>query len=111
MVKGAGHIVGVGLSAYSFAEDVKKDKTAPDVAVDAGKQVEEYVVDGEILTAGLALAPETMGLSIVASLGAVIINDLVAEHTADYLKEEMPKAGETLKNTGKKVGRWFKKMF
>ena len=111
LVKGAGHIVGVGMSAYSFAEDVKKDKTVSDVAVDAGKQAEEYVVDGEILAAGLALAPETMGLSVVASLGAVIINDLVAEHTADYLKEEMPKVGETLKNTGKKVGRWFKKMF
>ena len=111
LVKGAGHIVGVGMSAYSFAEDVKKDKTASDVAVDAGKQAEEYVVDGEILTAGLALAPETLGLSVVASLGAVIINDLVAEHTADYLKEEIPKAGETLKNTGKKVGRWFKNLF
>tara|TARA_B100000768_G_scaffold156569_1_gene154198 strand:- start:619 stop:1905 length:1287 start_codon:yes stop_codon:yes gene_type:complete len=111
VVKGAGHIVGVGMSAYSFAEDVKKDKTVSDVAVDAGKQVEEYVVDGEILTAGLALAPETMGLSVVASLGAVIINDLVAEHTADYIKEEIPKVGETLKNTGKKVGRWFKNLF
>ena len=55
------------MSAYSFAEDVKKDKTASDVAVDAGKQAEEYVVDGEILTAGLALAPETLGLSVVAS--------------------------------------------
>ena len=57
------------------------------------------------------MAPETMGLSVVASLGAVIINDLVAEHTADYIKEEIPKVGETLKNTGNKVGRWFKKLF
>ena len=75
------------------------------------KIAEEYVVDGEILTAGLALAPETMGLSVVASLGAVVINDLVAEHVADYVQEEIPKVGETLENTGRKVGRWFKKLF
>ena len=111
IVKGAGHVAGVGMGVYSFAEDVKKDNTAADVAVDAGKQVEEYVVDGEILTAGLALAPETMGLSVVASVGLVVINDLVAEHTADYVKEEIPKVGDALKKTGKKVGRWFKKLF
>ena len=111
IVKGAGHVAGVGMGVYSFAEDVKKDNTAADVAVDAGKQVEEYVVDGEILTAGLALAPETMGLSVVASLGLVVINDLVAEHTAGYVKEEIPKVGDALKKTGKKVGRWFKKLF
>jgi len=111
IVKGAGHIAGVGMSAYAFAEDVKKDNTAADVAVDAGKQVEEYVVDGEILTAGLALAPETMGLSVVASVGLVVINDLVAEHTADYVQEQIPKVGDALKDTGKKVGRWFKKLF
>jgi hypothetical protein len=111
IVKGAGHIAGVGMSAYSFAEDVKKDNTAADVAVDAGKIAEEYVVDGEILTAGIALAPETMGLSVVVSLGAVVINDLVAEHAADYVQEEIPKVGDTLKNTGRKVGRWFKKLF
>ena len=111
VVKGAGHIAGVAMSGYQFAEDVKSDKTAADVAVDAGKIAEEYVVDGEILTAGLALAPETMGLSVVASLGAVVINDLVAEHVADYVQEEIPKVGETLKNTGRKVGRWFKKLF
>ena len=111
VVKGAGHIAGVGMSAYQFAEDVKSDRTAADVAVDAGKIAEEYVVDGEILTAGIALAPETMGLSVVVSLGAVVINDLVAEHAADYVQEEIPKVGDTLKNTGRKVGRWFKKLF
>jgi hypothetical protein len=52
-----------------------------------------------------------MGLSVVVSLGAVVMNDLVAEHTADYVQEEIPKVGDTLKNTGRKVGRWFKKLF
>jgi hypothetical protein len=70
--------------------------------MDAGKQVEEYVVDGEILTAGLALAPETMGLSVVASVGLVVINDLVAEHTADYVKEEYPWLGTPSRRQVKK---------
>ena len=52
-----------------------------------------------------------MGLSVVVSLGAVVINDLVAEHAADYVQEEIPKVGDTLKNTSRKVGRWFKKLF
>ena len=70
VVKGAGHIAGVGMSAYQFAEDVKSDKTAADVAVDAGKIAEEYVVDGEILTAGLAGA-QTMGW-LGGALGEVV---------------------------------------
>ena len=108
-IKGAEHIAGVGMSAYQFAVDVKSDSTAADVAVDAGKIAEEYVVDGEILAAGIALAPKD--LSVVASLEAVVINDLVAEHVVDYVQEEIPNVRETLKNTGRKVGRWFKKLF
>lgn len=111
IVQGAGHVAGVGLTAYSFAEDVKKDKNIAEVGVDLAKTGEEYVVDGEILTAGLAMAPETMGLSLVASLGMVVVNDLVAEHTSDYIKDELPKLGNTLKKTGNNIGRWFKKHF
>ena len=47
------------------------------------------------------MAPETLGLSVVASLGAVIVNDLVAEHTASFVKDELPKLGESLKKDGK----------
>ena len=96
---------------YQVAEDVKKDKNVAEVGVDLAKTGEEYVVDGELLTAGIALAPETLGLSVVASLGAVIVNDLVAEHTALVVKDELPKLGESLKRTGNKVGRWFHNLF
>ena len=111
VVKGAGHIAGVGLTAYSFAEDVKKDNSVVEVAVDAGKQAEMYVVDTEIMTAGLALAPETMGASVVVAMGATIINDMMASHTADYVKEEIPEVKQAFKETGKKIGRFFKKLF
>ena len=90
---------------------MKKDKNIAEVGVDLAKTGEEYVVDGEILTAGLAMAPETMGLSLVASLGMLVVNDLVAEHTSDYIKDELPKLGNTLKKTGNNIGRWFKKHF
>ena len=39
------------------------------------------------------------------------ISGLVAEHTADFVKKEIPKVGKALEKTGKKVGRWFKKLF
>ena len=84
IAKSAGHIVGAATTVYQVAEDVKKTKTSlRSVDLATG---EEYVVDGELLSAGIALAPETLGLSVVASLGAVIVNDLVAEHTASFVR-------------------------
>jgi len=111
VAKGAGHIAGIGLTAYSFAEDVKKDNSIVEVAVDAGKQAEMYVVDGEIMATGLTLAPETMGASLVVAMGATIINDMMASSASDYVKEEIPKVGQAFQETGKKVGRFFKKLF
>ena len=81
---------------YQVAEDVKKTRTSRR-SVSTWPRLAKYVVDGELLTAGIALAPETLGLSVVASLGAVIVNDLVAEHTASFVKDELPKLGESLK--------------
>jgi hypothetical protein len=63
------------------------------------------------MTAGLALAPETMGASVVVAMGATIINDMMASHTADYVKEEIPEVKQAFKETGKKIGRFFKKLF
>ena len=111
IAKSAGHIVGAATTVYQVAQDVKRDKNVSEVAVDLAKTGEEYVVDGELLAAGIALAPETLGLSVVASLGAVIVNDLVTEHTASFVKDELPKLSESLKRTGNKVGRWFHNLF
>jgi hypothetical protein len=119
VVKGAGAIAGAGLAVYNLAEDIKgdvnNDKSAleksADVTLDTAKNAEEFAVDGEIIGTSLALAPETMGVSLVVGLGAVIVNDLVAEHITEYAKEEIPKVGETLKKTSKKVWNFLKSPF
>ena len=56
---------------------------------------------GEIIGTSLALAPETMGVSLAVGLGAVIVNDLVAEHVTEYAKEEIPKVAATIQKTAK----------
>ena len=67
-------------------------------------------MDTEIVGASLALAPETMGLSLVVGAGAVIINDYVVEHLADDLKSEVPKVENFVKNQANKVKNVFNKI-
>jgi hypothetical protein len=52
-----------------------------------------------------------MGVSLVVGLGAVIVNDLVAEHITEYAKEEIPKVGATVQKTAKKVWNFLKSPF
>jgi len=53
---------------------------------------------------GIALAPETYGLSIVAALGATIVHNMAVSHFAAELKDEA--------STGiAKVESWFRKLF
>jgi hypothetical protein len=119
VLKGAGAVAGVGLTAYQLGTDIKEDlkgdksklEKSVDIGIDSSKIAEEAVVDGEILSASLALAPETMGASLVVGLGAMVINDMIAGHVADEMKEEAPKVGKALENTGKKIGKWLRGLF
>ena len=119
LFKGVGAIAGAALTAYSLEQDiegdVKGDKSASeitaDVSIDAAKQGEMLVVDGEIMGAALAAAPETMGLSLLAGAAGVVLNDFVAGHLADEAKAEVPKIGHALKKAGSKVKKFFSKMF
>ena len=117
--KGAGAVVGVSLTAYQLGTDIKEDlkgkksklEESVDIGIDTGKVAEEAVVDSEIMATSLALAPETMGASLVVGLGAMVINDMIAGHVAAEMKNEAPKVGKALENTGKKISRWFKGLF
>ena len=51
-------------------------------------QTEEFVADNALMDVGLALAPETYGLSIVAALGVTAIHNLAVSHFAAELKDE-----------------------
>ena len=62
------------------------------------------MADNAIMDVGLALAPETYGLSIVAALGATVVHNMAVSHFAAELKDEA--------STGiGKVENWFKKVF
>lgn len=119
LFKGVGAIAGAALTAYSLEQDiegdVEEDKSASeitaDVSIDTAKQGEMLVVDGEIMGAALAAAPETMGLSLLAGAAGVVLNDFVAGHLADEAKAEVPKIGHALKKAGSKVKKFFSKMF
>ena len=54
---------------------------------------QHLVVDADIFDLSLALALETLGLSVVFGAGVVILNDLVAEHAAVGLKKSVPRVG------------------
>ena len=118
LVKGGGAVVGAGLTAYQVGTDIADDlkqgnspfETTADIGIDLGKRAEELAVDTEIVGASLALAPETMGLSLVVGAGAVIINDYVVEHLADDLKSEVPKVENFVKNQANKVKNVFNKI-
>ena len=103
-----GPAVNVGVQAYSAGKDFKQDiKEGGGVAVetakiglDTAKNVEEYVVDNAIMDAGIALAPETMGLSVLLAGGATILHNLAVDGIVNVAK-----------NTTSKIGRFFKKLF
>ena len=74
------------------------------ISHDGWYQTEEFVADIAIMDVGLALAPETYGLSIVAALGATVVHNMAVSHFAAELKDEA--------STGiAKVESWFKKLF
>ena len=80
--KSAGSVIALGITAYDTAKEMKQDRATGDEIQKAAKQTitvaeqtEEFVADNAIMDVGLALAPETYGLSIVAALGATVIHN------------------------------------
>ena len=109
--KSAGSIIALGITAYDTAKEMKEDRKTGDElqkaakqTITAAEQTEEFVADNAIMDVGLALAPETYGLSIVAALGATVIHNMAVSHFAAELKHEA--------STGiARVESWFKKLF
>ena len=109
--KSAGSVIALGITAYDTAKEMKEDRKTGDglqkaakQTITAAEQTEEFVADNAIMDVGLALAPETYGLSIVAALGVTAIHNLAVSHFAAELKDEAS-AGIA------KVESWFKKLF
>ena len=103
-----GPAINVGAQAYSASKDFKQDiKEGGGVAVetakiglDAAKNAEEFVVDNAIMDAGIALAPETMGLSVLAAGAATVIHNLAVDSIVNVTKKGVSK-----------IKHFFKKLF
>ncbi|CAL6339443.1 unnamed protein product [Bathycoccus prasinos] len=89
-----GPAVNVGAQAYSAGKDFQQDiKEGGGVAVetakiglDAAKNAEEYVVDNMIMEAGIAAAPETMGLSLLVAGAATVLHNLAVDSIVNVAK-------------------------
>lgn len=135
IAKGVGHAVNVGAYGYEVYQTVKddSDETALKTVADLAKKTEQFTVDGEIIAASLAAAPETFGASLIFGAGAVFLNDLVGDkvedevvYVANKVSDEVikdvdeiqnrvkrtgrtiAKAGKTVERAGKKVVKFFK---
>ena len=103
-----GPAINVGAQAYSASKDFKQDikegggvgvETAK-IGLDAAKNAEEFVVDNAIMDVGIALAPETMGLSVLAAGAATVVHNLAVDGIVNFAKKGVSK-----------VKHFFKKLF
>jgi len=135
MKKGLGTGLSVGAQGYFLSQDIKGDlKTekldsykATDIGIDVAKNGAQLVGDDFIMGASAGLAPETLGLSVVAGIGASFIfnlsTDAVAavskkavhsksiKHVANKLKDGVVDSANFVANTAKQdandVAQWF----
>ena len=123
-----GSTINAGMTAYQIGTDIERDLKEGDaidkggaIVADVGKDVEESIADDAIMTTGLALAPETMGLSVVVGLGAVVIHNMVADKVfkqagkgissvAHEVRDGFEEAGHDLKKAGREIKHGFNKV-
>ena len=70
------------------------------IGLDAAKNAEEYVVDNAIMDVGIAAAPETFGLSLLAAGAATVIHNLAVDSIVNVAKKGVSK-----------IKHFFKKLF
>ena len=116
-------IANVGYAVYEAGKEIdddlnNKDSNALekvfDVGIDTTKNVEKFVVDNTIADIGLGLAGETLGASVVVSIGAIMVNDFVTDHVADGAKSVVrqgEQVTESVMNTVEKAANNIKHFF
>ena len=72
---------------------------------------EQAIVDEMIVDTSLALAPETMGLSIVAGAGAVFIHHVAGSWVEKHVDKVADKAIDTVAKAGHKATNAFFSLF
>jgi hypothetical protein len=107
------HAAGLGMAAVDAGFTVKDDITndnpigqkISDSTIDVANKTQEFVVGGEVFSsvfaAGLAAAPETGGISLLAgaaAIGSVIVYTEVSEKLAPIVKKGVVKAANVTKD-------------
>jgi hypothetical protein len=132
MKKSMGTGLSVAAQGYFLSQDIKQDlKTekldsykGTDIGIDIAKNGAQLAGDDFIMGVGAAAAPETLGLSVVAGLGASFIynmgTDAVAavskkavkskpiKHIANALKGATIDSANTIADDANDVAHWFK---
>jgi len=123
MKKGMGTGLSVAAQGYFLSQDIKGDLKnekldsfkGTDIGIDIAKNAAQLAGDDAIMAIGAGLAPESLGLSIVAGIGASFIynmgTDAVASvskkavkskevrHVANKLKDGVVDGANTIANT------------
>jgi len=136
MKKGLGTGLSVGAQGYFLSQDIKGDLKnekqdsckGTDIGIDVAKNAAQLAGDDAIMTVAAAAAPESLGLSVVAGIGASFIynmgTDAVAsvskkavkskpiKHIANAIKGATLDSANTIANTtedaANDVAHWFK---
>ena len=85
----------MGAQGYFLSQDIKGDlKTekldsykGTDIGIDVAKNAAQLAGDDAIMAVGAGLAPETLGLSVVAGIGASFIFNLSTDAVAAVSKK------------------------
>jgi len=125
MKKGLGTGVSLAAQGFFLSNDIKGDLKnedldsykGADIGIDVAKNGVQLAGDDAIIAVGAGLAPETLGLSVVAGIGASFIfnmgTDAVAAVSKKAIHSKVVKhvansiANETKKDANK-VAHWFK---
>ena len=86
-------------------------KTTTHLGVHVALNEEQALVDEMIVDTSLALAPETMGLSIVAGAGAVFIHHVAGSWVEKHVDEVADKVIDTVAKAGHKATNAFFSLF
>ena len=86
-------------------------KTTMHLGVHVALNEEQALVDEMIVDTSLALAPETMGLSIVAGAGAVFIHHVAGSWVEKHVDKVADKAIDTVAKAGHKATNAFFSLF
>jgi hypothetical protein len=101
MKKGLGTGLSVGAQGYFLSQDIKQDlKTedldsykGTDIGIDIAKNGAHLVGDDAIMAVGAGLAPETLGLSVIAGVGASFIFNMGTDAVAAVSKKAVKSKG------------------